>query len=73
MEAGKGSSGSGVGRVPRWAHRVSSPLDPSTWPSVPWEGTEGILLGLQCLQVLSLGFGGPRERKGRTKGFSRRG
>lgn len=32
-------------RAPRWAHKVSSPVDPSLWPSVSWKGTEGILLG----------------------------
>lgn len=58
-------------RGPRWAHQVSRPLDPRPEPSVPWEGTVVILLGAHgFLQVLSLGFGDPWERKGRkTKGF----
>lgn len=48
-EAGSGSSGmvreTARERAPCWAHQVSSAWDPSSWPSVPWEGTEGILLG----------------------------
>lgn len=63
-----GSEGEGG---PRWAQQVSSPWDPSPQPRGPGEG-----IGVVCLepsvfgQVLSLGPGGPWERKGRkSRGF----
>ena len=56
---------------PYWAHQVSSSLDPSPGSRVPWVGAAGMPFGAhRCLQVPSLGFGAPWERKGReTKGF----